>query len=67
MPELMDNNSYEQWTLEGAKDATERALEKARAELKRFDDNPPALDPAVDEALKAFIAKREEVLPDDVF
>ena len=67
MPELLDNNSFEQWQLDGSKDATTRALEKARDLLNRFDDNPPSLDPAVDEGLKAFIAKREEILPDELY
>ena len=53
MPELADNNSFEQWQLDGAKDATARALETARHLLATYE--PPALDPAVDEALLAFI------------
>jgi trimethylamine--corrinoid protein Co-methyltransferase len=62
MPELLDNNSFEQWELDGAKDANQRGLETARALLDAYE--PPALDPAVDEALLAFIRKREAVLPD---
>ncbi len=64
MPELADANSYEQWLSEGKKDASERAVEKAKAMLAAY--QPPALDPAIDEALLAFIAKREAVLPDGV-
>ncbi len=64
MPELADANSYEQWLAEGSKDAEQRAVEKAKAMLASYE--PPALDPAVDEALKAFIAEREAVLPDSV-
>jgi trimethylamine--corrinoid protein Co-methyltransferase len=66
MPELLDNNSYEQWAAEGARDTADRATAKARRELARWDDHAPALDPAVDEALRAFIAKREAELPDTV-
>jgi trimethylamine--corrinoid protein Co-methyltransferase len=66
MPELLDNNSYEQWAAEGAQDAAARATAKARKMLGRYDDDAPSLDPAVDEALLAFIREREAVLPDTV-
>ncbi len=62
MPELLDNNSYEQWLADGAKDANTRGLEAARAMLDSYE--PPAIDPATDEALQAFIREREAVLPD---
>ena len=64
MPEIADNNSYEQWLGEGAKDASQRALDKARQMLARYE--PPPLDPAVDEALLGFIAEREAVLPNSM-
>ena len=64
MPELADANSYEQWLAEGKKDASERAVEKAKAMLQAY--QAPVLDPAIDEALLAFIAEREAVLPDSV-
>ncbi len=61
MPELADNNSFEQWLAEGSKDAPTRALEAASRTLEQFEQ--PALDPAIDEALLAFIRRREEELP----
>lgn len=64
MPELLDNNSYEQWLSEGAEDADRRGLRAAREALERYQE--PKLDPATDEALREFIAKRERVLPDTV-
>jgi trimethylamine---corrinoid protein Co-methyltransferase len=64
MPELADNNSFEQWQLDGSKDATTRALETARRMLESYE--PPPLDPAIDEALLAFIREREAVLPDSM-
>ncbi len=64
MPELLDNNSYEQWLAEGAEDANTRGLKAARAALDRYEQ--PAMDPAVDEALRDFIARRERELPETV-
>jgi len=64
IPELADNNSFEQWQLDGSRDATARALETARRMLDTYE--PPALDPAVDEALLGFIREREAVLPDSM-
>jgi len=64
MPELLDNNSYEQWLVEGAEDANTRGLKAARAALDRYEE--PALDPAVDEELRDFIARRELELPETV-
>jgi len=61
MPRLFDNNSYEQWTAEGAKNTTERALEQARKMLKDYEE--PRVDPAIDEELRAYIARREREIP----
>ena len=66
MAELMNSDSYEQWLEEGAKDAGERALEKARVLIDRYPEVAPALDPAVAEELTAFVARREAELPDSV-
>ena len=62
MPELLDNNSFEQWQLDGSKDANTRGLEAARRSLDHY--QAPPLDPAIDEELLAFIQAREAVLPD---
>lgn len=64
MPELFDNSSIEQWQAEGAKNTTTRALEYARKALNEYER--PALDPAIDDALKDFIARREREVPGDV-
>jgi trimethylamine---corrinoid protein Co-methyltransferase len=62
MAELFDNNSFEQWLADGAKDAAQRGLEAARRALDAYE--APALDPGVDEGLRDFIARREAELPD---
>lgn len=59
---IADNNSFEQWEAEGAQDAAQRA--NLRWKKLLADYVPPALDPAIDEALAAFIARRKEALPD---
>ncbi len=63
MPELFDNSSYEQWAAEGALDTNARGRARARQMLADYEK--PALDPAIDEALLAFIRKREEEIPEN--
>ena len=59
---LADNNSFEQWEAEGAKDANQRATEAAQRLLKAYE--PPPLDPAIDEALLDYIERRKSSFPD---
>ena len=61
MPELFDNNSIEQWQAEGSIDTTERALRRARKLLSDYEE--PKLDPARNEELLDFIARREREIP----
>ena len=61
MPSLFDNNSIEQWQAEGSQEITARALTLAKALLADYE--APKLDPAVDEALGAYIARREQEIP----
>ena len=63
-PKLLDNTSFEQWTVDGALDANQRALRRAQEMIRGYE--PPPMDEAVDEALRAYIAKREEELPEGV-
>lgn len=60
--ELSDNNSFEQWSQEGAHDIVWRANQKWKAMLKAYEQ--PVLDPAVDEALSAFINQQKGAMPD---
>ncbi len=61
MPQMFDNNSIEQWQAEGGVEITERALERARKLLVEYEE--PTLDPAIDEALMDYIARREREIP----
>jgi trimethylamine--corrinoid protein Co-methyltransferase len=60
--ELSDNNSFEQWSQEGARDIVRRANQKWKAMLAAYEQ--PVLDPAVNEALLAFIDQRKGAMPD---
>ena len=57
-----DNNSFEQWEADGNMDSTQRANVIWKKMLDEYE--MPAIDPAVDEALLAFIQQRKESFPD---
>ena len=61
-PDTPDNNSYEQWVADGELDAATRANTLWKQRLEDYQD--PGLDPAIDEALQAYIAKRKAEKPD---
>ncbi len=60
--EMADNNTFEQWSSEGCIESNARARVRVREMLNSYQE--PAFDPAIDEALRAFIARRMEELPD---
>jgi trimethylamine--corrinoid protein Co-methyltransferase len=63
MPKLFDGQLFEQWQYDGEQDLTARALSAAKTLLEAYVE--PELAPAIDEQLKAFVAKRErEIDPD---
>lgn len=59
---VADNNSFEQWEIEGAKSAPERANQTARKWIAEH--VAPELDPARAEALDAYVARKKESMPD---
>jgi trimethylamine--corrinoid protein Co-methyltransferase len=59
---LADNNSYEQWEAEGSPDMTKRANAMWKKQLAEY--VPPPMDPAIDEALLEYMAKRKAAFPD---
>jgi len=62
MPELMNADSFEQWTADGAKDAGERGADKARQMLAEYEE--PALADDVAEELREYVdRRRSEISP----
>jgi trimethylamine--corrinoid protein Co-methyltransferase len=59
---LADNNSYEQWEADGASDMNQRSNTSWKKQLAEY--VAPALDPAVDEELLAFMKKKKDAVPD---
>jgi len=60
--EVADNNSYEQWLEDGSLDAAQRANKIWKRMLAEYE--APPIDPAIDEALLDFIARRKASFPD---
>ena len=63
--DLADNTTFEQWSSEGAIESAKRAENRARQMLAEYE--APEIDPAIDEALIEFKAKRMEELPNAEF
>jgi trimethylamine--corrinoid protein Co-methyltransferase len=59
---LADNNSFEQWQAEGSRDMAARANARWKKLLEEYVE--PALDPAVDEALRDYMGRRMASFPD---
>lgn len=59
---VADSNSYEQWSAEGGLDAAQRANGIWKKMLAEYE--APELDPAVDEALLAFMDQRKSSFED---
>ncbi len=61
-PALADNSSFEQWSELGGRDARVRAHAAWKKCLRDYE--APAIDPAIDEALLDFMARRKQSMPD---
>lgn len=59
---IADNNSFEQWEAEGSLTAAQRANAKWKEMLASYE--APALDDAIDEELRDYIARRKSAMPD---
>ncbi len=58
---MADNDSFEQWQAEGALDTGQRANALWKKMLADYE--VPPLDPAIDEALTEFVAKKKASMP----
>jgi len=59
---IADNNSFEQWESEGAKDAAQRANERWKADLENY--VAPPINESIDQALLQYIEDRKASFPD---
>ena len=59
---VADNNSFEQWQQDGSLDAPTRANAQWKQMLEAYE--PPPLDPAIDEALVAYVERRKSEFED---
>jgi trimethylamine--corrinoid protein Co-methyltransferase len=59
---MSDSENVESWEERGSKDAQTRAFERWKQMLNEYEE--PPMDPAVDEALKDYVARRKTGLPD---
>ncbi|MEM7142733.1 MAG: trimethylamine methyltransferase family protein [Actinomycetota bacterium] len=59
---VADNNSFEQWEAEGSMSAAQRANARWKELLASYE--APALDEAIDEELRDYIARRKAAMPD---
>lgn len=62
---IADNNSFEQWELDGSMDAAQRANAIWKSMLNEYE--APKLDPAIDEALLDYMQRRKAEFPDQEY
>ncbi len=60
--DVLDYKPFEQWSEEGARDTVQLASERVKKMLDNY--HKPAIDPAIDEALQAYIANKKASMPD---
>jgi trimethylamine--corrinoid protein Co-methyltransferase len=60
--EVADNGPFEQWQEGGERDSVDRAGRRAKKLLAEY--QAPALDPAIDEALQDFVARKKAMITD---
>ncbi|MCB2152838.1 MAG: trimethylamine methyltransferase family protein, partial [Rhodobacteraceae bacterium] len=59
---LLDYKPYETWEEEGARDTVQLARERVARMLADY--QKPAIDPAIEEALLEYVAKKKASMPD---
>jgi trimethylamine--corrinoid protein Co-methyltransferase len=63
MSDMADTSSFEQWSETGSLTMEQRANKRWKNMLAEYEQ--PAMDEAVDEALKDFIARKKQSMPDE--
>ena len=66
LDELQDNERFETWVATGSRTVSERGRAWCRRMLERYEDERPALDPGVRDALRDYVRRREAELPGEV-
>jgi trimethylamine--corrinoid protein Co-methyltransferase len=61
---ITDNNSFEQWQSEGSLDHAQRCNARFKKLLAEY--QTPPMDPAIDEALIAYVEQRKASMPDSM-
>ena len=64
LPEILDYQSYEQWSAEGSRDMAERSAHKARQLLRNY--QAPVLDAAIREALDDYVVRQQALVSPDI-
>jgi len=62
LADLADTSSFEQWEEDGRLDLEQRGQRRWRAMLADYE--APSIDPAIDEALRDFMARKKAAMPD---
>ncbi|MBT6985571.1 MAG: trimethylamine methyltransferase, partial [Rhodospirillaceae bacterium] len=65
LSDVADNNSFEQWEIDGSLDTTSRANALWKKMLASYE--APNLDPGIDDALAEFIARKKAAVPDSAY
>ena len=63
LPDLQDNERFDAWVATGSLDAIDRGRQGFTQLLEKYEENPPTLDPGINEALSAYVQKREREIP----
>jgi trimethylamine--corrinoid protein Co-methyltransferase len=62
--DLLDYKPFEAWEEEGARDTMELARIRVETLLSQY--QKPAMDPAIEEALNAYVAEKKAAAPDAI-
>ncbi|RWP82089.1 MAG: trimethylamine methyltransferase, partial [Mesorhizobium sp.] len=63
LDEIQDNERFESWVATGSKDAGTRGREWCRRMLSKYEEEPPAIEASIREALRDFVERREREIP----